>query len=65
MINEMVFVTIKRVNNHAYAYLYKCTRINGKPKTQYVAYLGVIKNISKSALKKIKTKTDFNKLNRR
>ena len=65
MIDEMVFVTIKRVNGHAYAYLYKCTRINGKPKTQFISYLGTIKNISKSALKKVKTKTDFNKLKKR
>jgi hypothetical protein len=61
----MVFVTIKKVGKNAYAYLYKCTRINGRPKPQYIAYLGVVTHINKSLLKNIKTKADFNKLKRK
>lgn len=58
----MVYVVLKKINKNVYAYLYKCTRIKGKPRQKYVSYLGVATGISKSILKNIKSKSDFLKV---
>lgn len=41
----MVFLRVKKINNHLYYYLVKSVRIDGKVKQKVVKYIGKSKNL--------------------